>query len=111
MNKDLTESKKHSQLVQEVSNYLKSVGKDVAVYYPFQDKKIDIITFDNQWKIDSFGECIVSQSLIDAFRKLKELPDLKKTIYRYEVKPNPLSKKRVKWIKENGINIVEMVEW
>lgn len=105
--RDGNESKNHEFLVELATKNFKEEGYEVIKYGNYMDKRIDLLLLKND-SIIGFCECVVSQILTEAMRKLEKLPEKEKYIFRFFKPRNPKASQVIKKIEEKNIKLLEV---
>lgn len=100
----MNESKYHNYLKQQMRQLY--VGYEFLEEYEYKGKSYDFALL-KKGKVVGLGECIVSQTIKEAYKRLKKPNIEKRFIVRFYKNKNPYSKNIIKKIRHNGIMFLE----
>ena len=106
----VNESKTHEDLKEIIKKRYFHKNNLVMEEFKFNNLKFDLAIIDkHSGKIIKIIECLVTQTMINAYNKLVNLDlNVEKEIVRVKKNRNPKSRKVIEKIKSKGINFVEI---
>lgn len=106
----ILETHNHKLLKEFVGKREIEMGNQIMLESKLLGKTIDVITFNGN-KVVKLTECLVSENLSHAMRKLNQIPlSIKKEIIRFKREKNPKARKIIQEIVSYGIIFTEIEE-